>query len=117
IFLLSGVLGNALVSIFDPISIVDSSSGIFGLFGALLFYGVVYRKVIPYKLQRNYLLLLVISLSIGIILPEISLSQYVLGFVVGFCAALAVGLPRIKKSKFQLIGLFALIVILLGIIL
>lgn len=117
IFLLSGVLGNALVSIFDPISIVDSSSGIFGLFGALLFYGVVYRKVIPYKLQRNYLLLLVISLSIGIILPEISLSQYVLGFVVGFCVALAVGLPRIKKSKFQLIGLFALIVILIGIIL
>ena len=70
IYLFSGLVGNLLSLRFSPYLSAGASSGVFGILGALITYGFLYKKSIPrnfYKVIVLYLLpFLFYNLAIGI---------------------------------------------------
>ncbi len=70
IYLFSGIVGNLLSMHFSPFLSAGASSGVFGILGALVAYGILYKQTIPrnfYKVIVIYLLPFIIyNFAIGI---------------------------------------------------
>lgn len=111
IFLLAGFMGNVASFVFSPQSIsAGASGGIFGLFGALLFFGLVHPRPFFRTMGANIITLVGINLLIGF-LPGIDFAGHLGGLVGGFLAAAIVSLPREKNIPRQIIAFIATILI------
>ncbi|WP_413380184.1 rhomboid family intramembrane serine protease [Alkalihalobacillus sp. 1P02AB] len=104
IYFIAGVLGT-LISFWMNLSIGAGASGaIFGLFGALLYFGLNHRKLFFQTMGANVLIVLVINLAFGFLIPVVDNSAHVGGLIGGFLAAYFIQLPKQKKSVKQLIA-------------
>ncbi len=111
IFLLAGFMGNVASFVFSPQSIsAGASGGIFGLFGALLFFGLVHPRPFFRTMGANIITLVGINLLIGF-LPGIDFAGHLGGLVGGFLAAAIVSLPREKNFPRQIIAFIATLLI------
>jgi rhomboid protease GluP len=81
-----------------------ASGAIFGLFGALLYFGVVYPRLFFRSMGFNMLIVLVINLVFGFTVPGIDNAGHIGGLIGGFAAAGIVHFPRKKNLVHQ--GLF-----------
>ena len=111
IFLLAGFMGNVASFVFSPQSIsAGASGGIFGLFGALLFFRLVHPRPFFRTMGANIITLVGINLLIGF-LPGIDFAGHLGGLVGGFLAAAIVSLPREKNFPRQIIAFIATLLI------
>lgn len=102
IYFLAGILGG-IASFSLSIHVAAGASGaIFGLFGALLFFGVVHKKLFFRTMGRNVLFILGINILLGFSVPQIDMSAHIGGLVGGFLAAQVVHFPKMKNIKFQI---------------
>ncbi|MBU8789857.1 rhomboid family intramembrane serine protease [Oceanobacillus caeni] len=102
IYLLSGI-GGGLASFAFSVNISAGASGaIFGLFGALLFFGFIYREIFFQTLGSNVLLILAINLILGFVVQQIDMAAHIGGLVAGFIASAIIFLPKKKKIVIQL---------------
>lgn len=98
IYLLSGI-GGGLASFAFSVNISAGASGaIFGLFGALLFFGFIYREIFFQTLGSNVLLILAINLILGFVVQQIDMAAHIGGLVAGFIASAIIFLPKRKNS-------------------
>src|SRR5699024_6143453 len=73
IYILSGI-GGSLTSFAFSTSISAGASGaLFGLFGALLFFGVNYKNLFFQTMGKNVIFILILNLVIGIVIPNIDM--------------------------------------------
>lgn len=93
IYLLSGITGSLLSMLlnFESVS-VGASGAIFGLLGALLFFGYNYRAYLGNYMVNNILPVVVLNLGIGFILPGIDNFAHIGGLVGGLITSVALGL-------------------------
>lgn len=106
---ISGVVGSFAFS--DNIS-AGASGAIFGLFGALLYFGTQNKELFFRTLGTNILVVLGINLVIGFLSPGIIDNYAHLGGLVGgFFASAIVGLPKHRTRSVVRVG--ALVVLLL----
>lgn len=114
IYFLSGI-GGSMTSFALSSSVSAGASGaLFGLFGALLFFGVNYKKLFFKTMGRNVIFILVLNLFIGILIPNIDMGAHVGGLLTGFLASAIVSLPRKKNYKITILSLIAYLVIIGG---
>src|SRR5690625_2872345 len=79
IYILSGI-GGSLTSFALSISISAGASGaLFGLFGALLFFGVDYINLFFQTMGKNVIFILIFNLVIGIVIPNIDMGAHLGG--------------------------------------
>ncbi len=124
IYFIAGLFGSFSSIYMHPNGIAVGASGaIFGLFGALAGFAFVHRDTMQEQFMnfmKNFGLILVINLAIGLIFPRIDISAHVggllAGIVGGFMIAknskylwiyLMVSLGLLWISSFYLIGLYA----------
>lgn len=113
IYLIAGFGGSIASFIFSPAISAGASGAIYGLFGALLYFGVIYPKLFFRTMGFNILLILGINLIFGFSMPGIDMAGHIGGLIAGFLAAGIVHFPRKKKLALQLLllaitaGLFA----------
>ncbi len=113
IYLLAGIAGG-LTSFAFNVSIAAGASGaIFGLFGALLFFGTIYPDLFKQTMGVNVLLILIINLVFGLLVPQIDMGAHLGGLIGGYIASAIVFVPR-KRQRF--IQISALILYFIGII-
>ena len=114
IFILSGIFGSILSIAFSHNVISAGASGaIFGLLGALLYFGMHYRTYLGESLVRSIIPILIINLIIGFLSPGIDMAAHIGGFVGGILVSMMVGIPDKSKTKDIINGTILTIIYLL----
>ena len=100
IFILSGIFGSIMSLAFTHNTISAGASGaIFGLLGALLYFGMHYRTYLGEAIKRSIIPIIVVNLIIGIFAEGIDLAAHIGGLVGGVLVAMMVGVPDKSKAK------------------
>ena len=100
IFILSGIFGSIMSLAFTHNTISAGASGaIFGLLGALLYFGMHYRTYLGEAIKRSIIPIIVVNLIIGFFAEGIDLAAHIGGLVGGILLAMMVGVPYKSKAK------------------
>lgn len=100
IFILSGIFGSIMSLAFTHNTISAGASGaIFGLLGALLYFGIHYRTYLGEAIKRSILPIIIVNLIIGFFAEGIDLAAHIGGLVGGVLVAMMVGVPDKSKIK------------------
>lgn len=99
IYLLSGICGSMLSLAFTHNTVSAGASGaIFGLLGALLYFGYYYRTYLGVVMRSSIIPVILFNLVIGFLSSSIDNAAHIGGLVGGILIAMAVGVPD-KSSK------------------
>lgn len=100
IFILSGIFGSIMSLAFTHNTISAGASGaIFGLLGALLYFGMHYRTYLGEAIKRSIIPIIVVNLIIGFFAEGIDLAAHIGGLVGGVLVAMMVGVSDKSKAK------------------
>lgn len=106
IYILSGIAGSILSLAFNHNTICAGASGaIFGLLGALLYFGYYYRPYLGATLTRTIIPVIAINLIIGFLDSGIDNSAHIGGLVGGLLVAMAVGVPDKSNNNNKINGI------------
>ena len=106
IHLLSGIAGSILSLAFNHNTICAGASGaIFGLLGALLYFGYYYRTYLGATLTRTIIPVIVLNLIIGFTSSGIDNAAHIGGLVGGILIAMAVGVPDKSNNNNKINGI------------
>src|SRR5690625_221775 len=105
------IIGGSLISFTFHTNVSAGASGaIFGLFGALLFFTIVYKQVFFKTMGKNLLLLLMINIIFGIIFPGIDMGAHIGGLVTGFLTAGMLYVPNKKNIVLQFLSSLLIVI-------
>ena len=113
VYLLSGLGGSMLSIFFDNGFSVGASGAIFGLMGALLYFGYHYRVYLDSVVKSQIIPLIIINLLIGFTSSGIDNWAHIGGLVGGILATMAVGV-KYKSTKFEMINGAIMYLIFIG---
>ncbi|SDK54808.1 rhomboid family protein [Sediminibacillus albus] len=105
IYLLAGISGGLSSFAFNIQISAGASGAIFGLFGALLFFGVLYKKLFFQTMGWSLLFILGVNIVLGLAVPQIDNGAHLGGLSGGFLASGIVSLPKKQKWGSQLAAL------------
>jgi rhomboid protease GluP len=118
IYMIAGFFGTLGSFLFTSSLSAGASGAIFGLFGALLYFGTVYRHLFFETIGTNIISLIIINLLFGIVVPGIDNAGHIGGLIGGFLAAGIVHLPNHVAWKRQARSLFVTVsIVALGLLL
>lgn len=103
IYLGSAILGNLMSMLFSNSISAGASGAIFGLLGALLYFGYHYRVYLGTVVKSQVIPLILINLAIGFMMSGVNNAAHIGGLIGGVLLAMAVGV-RYKTSKFEQIN-------------
>lgn len=113
IYFLAGI-GGGLVSFAFSISVSAGASGaLFGLFGALLFFGLIHKRLFFQTMGRGVLIIVAINIVFGFLIPQVDMGAHLGGLIFGFIAAAIVHLPNNKHKWLQRFSLVTYIILVL----
>lgn len=113
VYLLSGLGGSMLSIFFDNGYSVGASGAIFGLMGALLYFGYHYRVYLDSVVKSQIIPLIILNLLIGFTSTGIDNWAHIGGLVGGILATMAVGV-KYKSTKFEMINGAIMYLIFIG---
>ncbi|GAB6931932.1 rhomboid family intramembrane serine protease [Calditerricola satsumensis] len=102
VYVAAGVAGTAASFAFTPALSAGASGAIFGLMGALLYFGTRRRRLFVRTMGRDLLFYLLLNLLLGLVLPSVDHYGHLGGLLGGFLAAGAVGLPGERRLSARL---------------
>ena len=102
IYLFAGFAGTLGSFIMTPNLSAGASGAIFGCFGALLYFGIVYPKLFMRSMGSSVIVLIIINLIYGFSVSGIDNAGHIGGLIGGFLAAGVVHLPKNKHILRQL---------------
>lgn len=102
IYLISTIVGSLLSLIFMSSNTISAgaSGAIFGLMGALLYFGYHYRAMLNNAITKQILPLILLNLVIGFMISGINNFAHIGGLIGGLVASIAVGV-KYKSTKFE----------------
>lgn len=116
IYLLSGISGSILSLAFSHNTVSAGASGaIFGLLGALLYFGYYYRTYLGATIRTSIIPVIIINLVIGFLSPGIDNAAHIGGLIAGVLTSMMVGIPD-KSTKTEKINGIILTIIYIGFI-
>lgn len=118
IFIFSGVCGSIFSLAFMPSHSlsVGCSGAIFGLLGAMLYFGYYYRVYLGNALKSQIVPIIFINLFIGMFISGVDSFAHIGGLVGGIFASMAVGVPDKNKVSDRANGSILLLIYLFFII-
>ncbi|WP_051681518.1 rhomboid family intramembrane serine protease [Virgibacillus alimentarius] len=116
IYFMAGA-GGGLASFAFTISVSAGASGaLFGLFGALLFFGLIYKKLFFQTMGKGLLIIIGINLIFGFLVPQIDNGAHLGGLLTGFLATAIIYLPNKKNFLVQVSALIIYVLIITGLV-
>lgn len=115
IYFMAGIGGSLASFAFTTNVSAGASGALFGLFGALLFFGLKYKKIFFQTMGSGILLLIGINIVFGFTVQQIDMGAHIGGLIAGFIAAAIVHLPKKKSFLLQFIALIVYLVLVIGI--
>jgi len=115
VYFMSVLMGSLLSMVFVPEALhVGASGGLYGVMGALMYFGYNNRSVFGGLLRNSLVPLLAINLIFSIVVPGINFVGHLGGLVGGFFTTMALGTLNDDK-KMRINGIIATIVLYTGI--
>ncbi|WP_404333239.1 rhomboid family intramembrane serine protease [Mesobacillus maritimus] len=114
LYLFAGFAGVLASFLFSANLSAGASGAIFGCFGALLYFGVIFPRLFMRSLGFNILIVLAINLVFGFTIPGIDNAGHIGGLLGGFAAAGILRFPRKKRLGSQAIFLAATAALIVG---
>lgn len=109
IYLISGICGGLLsIGLTPNVISVGASGAIFGLFGALIYFGYHYRGYIGAMIRSQIVPIVVYNLLMGLFIPGIDMWGHVGGLLGGILTANMLGTIENKKYNISSILLFVI---------
>ncbi len=113
IFIVSGISGNLLSMAFSHNIISAGASGaIFGLLGAMLYFGYNYRSYLGNVMRSQIIPIIVLNLFFGFISTGIDNFAHIGGLIGGILAAMAVGVPDKTRRSDRINGVIVTVIYL-----
>ena len=109
IYMISGISGGLLsIAMNGEVISVGASGAIFGLFGALLYFGYNYRGYLGSMIKSQILPIVIYNLFIGFFIPGIDMWGHIGGLIGGLISAYMLGTIENKKYEISNILLFVI---------
>jgi len=112
IYFLAGIGGGGASFAFSMSISAGASGAIFGLFGALLYFGVNYKQIFLQTMGKGVLLVIGINVVFGFIVPQIDNAAHLGGLVAGFIASAIIHLPKKRDFRRQSLAFLVYIVMI-----
>lgn len=121
LYVLSGIMGNAASFAFSNAISAGASTAIFGLFAATIVLGKLYpHRASIQQLSRNYLVLIILNVVLGLFNTGIDNAGHMGGLVGGYLIMYAISSPNVwnnpKKQRIIYGAIFLVVLIILIII-
>lgn len=115
IFIGSGIIGNLLTLAFlqDTYVSVGASGAIFGLLGALVYFGYHYRVYLSGVMKSQIIPLILLNLVIGFMITSINNLAHIGGLIGGVLLSMAVGV-KYKSTKSDIVNGIIMTLIFIG---
>ena len=113
IYLFSGITAGLLSAILTGGISIGASGAIFGLLGALLYFGYHYRVYLGEALKKQIIPIIMLNLLIGFLLPGIDNAAHVGGLVGGFFVSMAVGVTGKTNKQERINGIICCAILLI----
>jgi rhomboid protease GluP len=105
VYMVSGIAGSFASYLFTANLSAGASGAIFGCFGALLYFGVMYPKIFFRTMGTNIIAVILLNLAFGFTVPGIDNAGHLGGLAGGFLAAGIVSVPGVFRPIRQLLVL------------
>ena len=112
IYLGSGIIGSLFSVVLTNYASVGASGAIFGLFGALLYFGYKYRATLDGFLRSSIIPTLLVNLLLGFIIPGIDVSAHLGGLIGGLLFSYQTGVVNKEKTKDKINGLIIILILI-----
>lgn len=116
IYLFAGFAGSLASFVFSPHLSAGASGAIFGLFGSLLYFGIIFPKLFFRTMGMNILVVIGINLAFGFAMPSIDNAGHIGGLIGGFLATGIMHFPKKKKLPLQLLFLLVTSLLVTGLL-
>ncbi|MFZ3580335.1 rhomboid family intramembrane serine protease [Virgibacillus sp. DJP39] len=116
IYILAGIGGGLASFAFTTTVSAGASGALFGLFGALLLFGMLHKKLFFQTMGKGIIVLIGLNLIFGFSIPQVDNSAHIGGLIAGFLASAIVFLPKKKKFFYQLAAFVCYFAIIIGLI-
>ncbi|SDN07908.1 rhomboid family intramembrane serine protease [Sediminibacillus halophilus] len=116
VYFLAGITGGLASFAFNTQVSAGASGAIFGLFGSLLYFGVLYKRLFFRTMGWNLLFILALNIAFGVMMPQIDNGAHIGGLLGGFLASAVVSLPGKKKRLNQLGGFMLYLLLTVGLL-
>ncbi|QAS54190.1 rhomboid family intramembrane serine protease [Halobacillus litoralis] len=113
IYMLAGIFGGVASFMLNPHVAAGASGAIFGLFGALLYFGVQHKRLFFRTMGWNLLFIIGLNIVFGLLVPQVDNGAHMGGLIGGFLASALINMPGQKNKKLQS-SAFLLYLIILG---
>lgn len=111
IYLFSGIIGSLFSIIFSgSVASIGASGAIFGLMGALLYFGYYYRVYLGNVVKSQILPMILLNLGIGFIVTGIDNAAHIGGLIAGLLITMALGVKD-KTSTFEKVNGWIIVLI------
>ncbi|SES83733.1 rhomboid protease GluP [Oceanobacillus limi] len=114
IYILAGIGGGVTSFAFTTNVSAGASGALYGLVGALLFFGLNYKKLFFRTFGNGLIILIVINIVFSFLVPQIDASAHIGGLITGFVSAAFVQLPKLKRRFVSFSSIILYILLLLG---
>jgi rhomboid protease GluP len=114
IYFIAGLAGSIASFAFNEQVAAGASGAIFGCFGALLYFGTMYKKLFFRTMGKSVLTILLINLVFGFVVPMVDNGAHIGGLLGGFLACMIVHLPKHKITYKQPVAAIITTFLLLG---
>lgn len=114
IYLISAISASLMSLVFADSNIVSvgASGAIFGLMGALLYFGYHYRLYLNDAIKTQIIPVILFNLIIGFMMPGIDNGAHIGGLIGGYLATMAIGIKNKSEKKDMINGWIVLILYL-----
>ena len=116
IYFISAIMGSLLTCALSSISSLGASGAIFGLLGALLYFGYHYRIYLGSVLKQQIIPLIIFNLFLSFVIDGINIYSHIGGLVGGFLCMIAVGVENKTKKSEMINGIISLITLIIFLI-
>ena len=114
IYLISAISASLMSLVFVDSNIVSvgASGAIFGLMGALLYFGYHYRLYLNDAIKTQIIPVILFNIIIGFMMPGIDNGAHIGGLIGGYLATMAIGIKNKSEKKDMINGWIVLILYL-----
>lgn len=107
IYFISAIMGSLFTVVFSSENTVSAgaSGAIFGLLGALLYFGFTYRGYIGNNILRQVIPIVLVNLILGFSMPNIGVAAHIGGLIGGYTISMALGIDVEKDNKNRINGI------------
>ena len=111
IYLISAISGNLLSLVFSASNVISvgASGALFGLMGALLYFGYHYRLYLSEAIRNQIIPIIILNLLIGFTISGIDNVAHIGGLIGGYLAAMAIGIDYKSAKRDMLNGWIVLV--------